>query len=184
MWPFYDLELQFNSSKGIQKKNIWVEGMVDGLSWGRSKHGVAIWGSQFDRKRPHGAPFVAQPQKHLRVKKISTDLPEEDVVVLPYYYAEDQAIDYVATGAKKAVRGNDEYWSAYQVSACFGLSGVGAINVVGAEEIYYPVWIVKYKRKESERITMFSGIKKSVLDRIDMSGAVMRNEDIYDLLYR
>lgn len=185
MWPFFDLELQFSSDRGIQKKNIWVEGLSNGLSQGISKSGLAIWGTVYDMAQPHNEPFVAHPEKHLRVKQITNDdLVEQDIVILPYYYYEDQAIRYILSGAEEVIRGNYNLWAAFQFMNSFkSLYHVREINVSKTREVYYPVWIAKYKGKKAERVTMFSAISRSVLDRIDMSSAVLKNEDLYKSLF-
>ena len=186
LWPFFDIELQFSSDRGIQKQNIWVEGIRDGLSQGISKDGIAIWGTVYDMAQPHNEPFVAHPEKHLRVKQITNDdIKEQDIAILPYYYYEDQAIDYIMQGAEQVIRGNYNIWSAFQFMNSFkSIYQVRKINVSKTQEVYYPVWLVKYKGKKAERVTLFSPISRSVLDRIDMSNAVLQNEDIYKCIFK
>jgi len=186
MWPFFDLELQFSSDRGIQKENIWVEGISNGLSRGISKDGIAIWGTIYDMAQPHDEPFVAHPEKHLRVKQITNeDINERDFAILPYYYYEDQAIEYVMIGAEQCIRGNYNMWAAFQFMNSFkSLYHVRQINVSKTREVYYPVWLAKYTGKKAERVTLFSAIRKSILDRIDMSNAVLQNEDIYKCIFK
>ena len=186
-WPFYQVVLMASYPKGMKEEELWVEGTENGLLLGHNKYGHGIWYPRSYPTRSSGIsedPLLAHPKRQLKVRNICEgDCPYDDAFVLQHTISNTDAAEYLHTGAEETSEEVEDSCPSVQFTKAFGFEflDLSSFKIKDVNEVFYPLWIVKYKRVDTHRLVAFPGVGKWYFDRVDITKPALHNDILCNL---
>ncbi|MFW6154670.1 MAG: hypothetical protein ACOC95_05590 [Planctomycetota bacterium] len=183
LWPFYQVSLNLSYPRGVKKDEVWVEAIAQGLLCGHNWFGHGIW---YPKSIPEAAtgiaddPLMARPKHQLNVRKVVDGEPPRDALLVEHALRPEDAAEYVISAAEEDDTPPGIINPPKQFALAFrgDVTDLRAIEVDDVVSVFYPLWVVEYRRKDVKRVVAFSGTRRWYFRRIDVTDAVMQNPDL------
>lgn len=190
LWPFYQINLHIVSARGLEKRDIWVEAIREGLGEGRNWMNEDTIGNDL--------PFMIAPKLFLGKGKgkqlvSKTEFPhfEREVIEIPPILNAKEIKEYIDQFIRTAAieRKSEGEWLFWKAVG----SSPRVIRYIHPQEInygvFFPLWVAKYSCKGREFYFCFPGRQKSefrkTLSReLDITNVICANQYIGSKLQR
>ncbi len=188
LWPFYEFTIGFSTSRGLKKTTLWVEATDRGLMLGSDSRWRGGWGEGYylsGWREPTEEPLTVEPKDSLGVTKLSDGDPAyEDIVYVPPTLSSQEAAEFLETGVEAIIQDGVYSWASekFVESARLLELDASAMSVKGGESINYPFWVAKYRKRDITRYLVFTSVRASRVDQVDISEAVFHNDTLSDIL--